>query len=287
MKYLAILFFPLALGAQTIPGLIDVHVHADPDSRPRPVDAIDVAKMAQSAGMRAVVFKNHYEATSGLAYLVRKVVPGVEIYGGIVLNLTVGGMNAAAVEEMASVKGGFGRVVWMPTSDAEYAVRRAKENRPFVRVALDGQVTAEVKEVLAVIAKRKLTLATGHIAPEESLIIIREARSLGIDRIIVTHAMVQDMTVPQMKEAAKMGAFVEFVYNQIVSGRQKMEDYSAAIRAVGPEHCIASTDLATPGSPLQTAGFAAYIAAFREQGFTQAEIDQMTKKNPAALLGLP
>lgn len=288
MKYLAILFFPLMLSAQTLSGVIDVHVHADPDSRPRPADVIDVAKLAHERGMRGIVFKNHSEATAAVVALVRKVVPGLEVFGGIALNRTVGGMNPAAVEEMASVKGGWGRIVWMPTDDSEFSVVRSKQNRPFVRVALNGQVTPEVKEVLAVIAKRKLTLATGHIAPEESLLIIREARNLGIDRIVVTHALVQNMTVPQMQEAAKMGAFVEFVYNQLVGRRaHTIEEYAAAIRAVGPEHCIVSSDLGQPDNPLSPDGFVTYIKALQEQGFKEAEIDQMAKKNPATLLGLP
>jgi len=81
-------------------GTIDIHVHSDPDDRPRSIDAIDVTKLAHARGMRAVVLKNHYDPTSGLAYVVRKEVPGIEVFGGIDLNLTVGGMNPAAVEHM-------------------------------------------------------------------------------------------------------------------------------------------------------------------------------------------
>jgi hypothetical protein len=275
------------LSAQTLAGVIDIHVHADPDSRARTEDVLDVAKLAKARGMRGIVFKNHNEPTAAVVYLVRKLVPGLEVFGSITLNLTVGGMNAAAVEEMASVKGGWGRIVCMPTEDAEYSIARRKQNRPSVPVALNGQVTAQVKDVLAVIAKRKLTLATGHIAPEESLLIIREARKMGIDRIVVDQAMIANMTVPQMQEAARMGAFVEFVYDAVYDRRYTIQEYAAAIRAVGPEHCIVSSDLAQPGYPKSPDGFVAYIKALQEQGFTQSEIDQMAKKNPAILLGLP
>jgi hypothetical protein len=84
-------------------GAIDIHVHSLPDDRPRSIDAIDVAKLAGSRGMRAIVLKNHYESTAGLAYLVRKVAPGVDAFGGIDLNLTVGGINPAAVAHMTRV----------------------------------------------------------------------------------------------------------------------------------------------------------------------------------------
>lgn len=291
MRYLAFLFFPLALSAQTLPGVVDIHVHADPDSMPRSIDAMDLAKLAQARGMRGLVFKNHYESTAALAYLVRKAVPGIEVFGGIDLNRTVGGVNPAAVERMTLVKGGWGRVVWMPTFDAENQVRFSKENRPFVPVSLNGQLRPEVKEVLALIAKHKLTLATGHSAPEESLMIIREARSLGVERIVVTHAMARsvNMSVPQMQEAAKLGAYVEFVYGGLLGANNPLtiQEYAAAIRAVGTEHCILSSDLGQVGNPLHPDGLAAFFRALREQGFAEADIDRMAKRNPAALLGLP
>ncbi len=119
--------------AQPLNGVIDIHVHSDPDSVPRSIDAIDLARLAKSRGMRALVLKNHYEPTASLAYVVRKEVPGIEIFGGIDLNRTVGGINPAAVERMTMVKGGWGRFVWMPTFDAENQVRYSKENRPFVQ----------------------------------------------------------------------------------------------------------------------------------------------------------
>src|SRR5467141_1026923 len=144
---------PAVLSAQSLTGVIDIHAHHDPDSVPRSIDAIDAAKLARSRGMRGLVLKNHYEPTASLAYLVRKVVPGIELYGGIALNRTVGGVNPAAVERMTRVKGGWGRVVWMPTFDAENQVRFSKENRPFVSVSKNGSLLPEVKEVLAIIAK--------------------------------------------------------------------------------------------------------------------------------------
>src|ERR1700720_3969083 len=121
-----------ARGQADLAGVIDIHVHSDPDSTPRSIDAIDLAKLAKQRGMRGLVLKNHYESTAALAYIVRKEVPGIEVFGGIDLNLTVGGINPAAVERMTMMKGGWGRVVWMPTFDAENQVRDSKENRPFV-----------------------------------------------------------------------------------------------------------------------------------------------------------
>jgi Family of unknown function (DUF6282) len=291
MRFLAFLFLPAALWAQSLRGVVDIHVHSDPDSVPRSIDAIDAAKLAKSRGMRALVLKNHYEPTASLAYLARKEVPGIELFGGIALNRTVGGINPAAVERMTRVKGGWGRVVWMPTFDAENQVRDSREDRPYVPVSRGGALLAEVKEVLAIIGKHKLTLATGHSSPGEALMLIREARAAGVDRIVVTHAMLPPvrMTIDDMKQAAAQGAFLEFVYNALI-GPNKVYDigaYAAAIRAVGPEHCIISSDLGQAGNPLHPDGLEAFFRALRAQGFTEAEVDRMAKVNPAKLLGLP
>src|SRR5690349_25086023 len=166
----AVILAAAAYGQQ-LNQVIDIHVHSDPDSSPRSIDAIDLARLAKSRGMRGLVLKNHYESTASLAYVVREEVPGIEIFGGIDLNRTVGGINPAAVERMTMVKGGWGRVVWMPTFDAENQVRYSKENRPFVPVSRSGELLPEVREVIAVIAKHHLVLATGHSSPAEGLLL--------------------------------------------------------------------------------------------------------------------
>src|ERR1700722_5662846 len=132
---------PVSAQAQSKPldGVIDIHVHTAPDSVPRSIDAIDLAKLAESRGMRAIVFKNHYEPTASVAYLVQKVVPGIQSFGGIDLNLSVGGMNPAAVEKMALTTGHLGKFVWMATFDARAQVLASKQDRPYVAVSRDGE----------------------------------------------------------------------------------------------------------------------------------------------------
>jgi len=271
-------------------GVIDIHVHSAPDSVPRSIDAITLARMAKERGMRALVLKNHYEPTASLAYVVREVVPGIEVFGGIDLNLTVGGMNPSAVEHMAAITGGLGRVVWMSTYDSEAQVRYNHENRPFVAVSRDGKLLPATRQVIAVIAKRNLVMATGHNSAEDDLLLIRESRAAGVQRMVVTHAMVAPihMSLPQMKEAAGMGAYIEFTYNGLIGKNAEftIADYARAIRSVGVDHCILSSDMGQPGNPLHPDALVAFFKALRGQGFSQAEIDQMSKTNPARLLGL-
>src|ERR1035438_7642171 len=115
--------------AKPLDGVIDIHVHTAPDSTPRSIDAIDLAKLAESRGMRAIVLKNHFAPTASDAYLVHKVVPGIQVFGGIDLNLSVGGMNPAAVEKMALTTGHLGKLVWMATYDTRAQVIRSEERR--------------------------------------------------------------------------------------------------------------------------------------------------------------
>ena len=285
------LLTPAAYTQPKLSGVIDIHAHSDPDSIARSIDAIDLARLAKERGMRGLVLKNHYESTAALAYVVRKEVPGIEVFGGIDLNRSVGGINTAAVERMVLMKGGWGKVVWMPTFDAENQVRYSKENRPFVSVAKDGHMLPEVTQVIALIAKSQLTLETGHSSAEEGLMIVREGKRQGVQHIVVTHAMKAPvhMTIPQMQEAARAGAYIELDYGGLV-GRNpefKIGDYVKAIREVGPASCILSSDLGQPGNPLHPDGLAAFYEALRKEGVSQADIDLMSKTNPARALGLP
>jgi hypothetical protein len=271
-------------------GAIDIHVHRLPDDRPRSVDAIEAARQARDRGMRAIVLKNHYESTAGLVHLVRAVVPGIDVFGGIDLNLTVGGINPAAVEHMTKVTGGWGRIVWMPTFDAENQVRFSKEDRPFVSVSRNGALIPEVRQVIALVARHNLILATGHSSPEEGLMLLREARTQGVQRMLVTHAINPPivMTVAQMQEAAQLGAFIEFVGSTPVSpdAAERYDRFAAAIRQVGPDVVILSSDLGQMGNPLPADGFGAFLVAMRARGFSEQEIDRMARQNPARLLGL-
>lgn len=289
-----LLLIPAASLAQ-LEGVVDVHVHCAPDSGPRSVDALEIARLARRQGMRALLFKNHYTATASLAYLVHQVVPGIEVYGGIALNRSVGGVNPQAVEHMARTTERLGRVVWMPTFDSEHYHRTVKPNPNFVPIARDGKLLPEVDEVLAIIAREKLALATGHSSPAESLLLIRAARQKGIERIIVTHPLAKEvgMSVEMQKEAASLGAFLEYPFNATLppspawgGGSSSMEAYVKAIRDVGPEHCILSSDLGQPLNPVHTDGLIGFFEQLKAKGFSQAEIDAMAKRNPAKLLGL-
>jgi hypothetical protein len=273
--------------AQTLQGAIDMHAHAAPDGTPRKLDAIELARMAKAAGMRAIVIKNHYEPTASLAYLVRKVVPGIEVFGGISLDLTVGGVNPAAVEWMTKVEGHYGKVVWLPTFDSESQVKLSSEKRPFAPVTRDGKILPEVLAVLDLAAKHDLVLELGHSAPWESLLIIPEAKRRGVKHVLVTHAMASpggSMTLDEMREAAKQGALLELVHSPITD--EQLANEAEAIKAIGAASFVLSSDLGQPPNPLHTDGLLALYKGLMGHGIPAADIDVMSRKNPAQLLGL-
>jgi len=290
-------------------GAIDIHAHLDPDgygpgNNGRAFDSLELAKMAQEAGMRGFVIKMHYDQSADDAYLVRQLYPDLEVFGGIGTNFATGGLNPAAIRQMADVKGGWGRIVWMPTWDAEHYVRNHGNDRPFISVAKDGELLPEAKALIAAVAEVNgktrgsngtLALATGHNSPEEVLLIVREARSLGLP-VVVTHPLLESvgMSLEQMQEAVDMGAYLEFV-TAFTRREEWIREYVDAIRAIGPEHCIVSSDKGQGRGPeghdapaqSHPAGLAEAAAILRENGFSEAELDLMFKTNPARLLGLP
>jgi hypothetical protein len=116
-----------AVSDPALRGAIDIHSHVDPDGygpghNGRAYDSLELARLAQEAGMRGFVIKMHYDQSADDAYLVRKLHPSLEVFGGIGTNFATGGMNPAAIRQMADVKGGWGRIVWMPTWDAKHYV---------------------------------------------------------------------------------------------------------------------------------------------------------------------
>ena len=283
----------------SLKGAIDFHVHSAPDSQTRVIDADDLARLAKSSGMRGMVFKNHHESTASVAYLVRKEVPGIEIFGGMTMDLSNGGINMEAVENMVNVTGHYGRVIWLPTQDAENDWKQRKggphETPTFVPVTKDGKVVPAVLTLMDYIAKHpQIVFATGHISAEENLIVIHEAHQRGIKKIVATHPMysLTHMSVAQMKQAVADGAFIEFVADSTVSGPQPrvtFKDMADAIKEIGAKYCLLSTNsgaVRNPPAPLHPAAMLEFMTKLHEQGISVADIDLMAKTTPALLLDL-
>ena len=270
----------------SLAGAIDFHVHSGPDSRPRSVTDLEVARMTQRAGMRGIVLKNHFTMTADRAALAMDQVDDLEIFGAVVLNRAVGGLNAEAVRQMVQFSGGRGKVVWLPTFDAEYYITAQGSSDPFVSVTRSGAPLPELAEIFTLVAENDLVLAMGHSSPEEVLILIPEARRYGVEQILVTHVFSQGPSRAQMQQMADAGAILEIDWYAVYLGNRTVAEYVSAIQEIGAEHFLMSSDLGQATSPSHVDGLRAYVTAFRNAGLTDDQIDLMLRRNPARLLGL-
>ena len=179
------------LPKSTIESAIDFHIHSSPE-------------------MKAVVLKNHFAITAGRAVLVNKIVPQIEVFGKVVLNHAVGGINPDAVDAMHRIGGKYGKVVWLPTVDAEHHLQVFHKSGSGIKVAENGKVLPETAAVLKIVAKENLVLETGHISSEEVIAVVGAANLLNIKNILITHAMadVPGLSLENMQRAAQMGAFL-------------------------------------------------------------------------------
>jgi hypothetical protein len=186
----------------------------------------------------------------------------------------------------------------MPTVDSEY---RNPGSPDAVPVSRNGKLLPEVHDVLKVMAKHDLSLSTGHCTPEESLMLIRAAKEAGVNNIYVQHpnhsGMVMSMAT--MKEAVRLGALIEIVLSgegltgggpAAIDVENPVQDFGpqkiADIRALGPQNVVVTSDLGQPGRVTHAGAFQIALAFLTKAGFSQAEIDMMTKHNPARFLGL-
>jgi len=249
-------------------------------------------KLAKERGMRGVVLKNHWTETAGLAQLIRKHgTQGIEVFGSVTLDTPVGGVNPMAVRYMADVEGTWGRIVWMPTHDSEHEVAYYKEARAKAVASRNGKLIPEVFEVLDLIKERNLTLATGHLTPEEVLMVMAEAKRRGITRIIVTHPMLgpqfTDMSLPQMHEAVKLGGAIEITAGTITRDGPGKARAIEAIKALGTQNVIISSDSGLVGTPNHPDALAMAAKSLRAAGFSEQDLNRMFKETPARLVGLP
>jgi uncharacterized protein DUF6282 len=272
-------------------GAIDLHAHFGPDSYARQWDAFEVVKLAKERGMRGVVLKNHWTESAGLAWLIRKYgTQGIDVFGSVTLDTPVGGVNPMAVRYMADVEGTWGRIVWMPTHDSEHEVNYNKETRAKAIVSRNGKLIPEVFEVLDLIKERNLTLATGHVTPEEALMIMTEAKRRGITKIIVTHPLLGEqftyMSLPQMQEAVKLGGAIEVTAGTISRDGPGKTRAIEAIKALGTQNVFVSSDSGLVGTPNHPDALAMAAKSLRAAGFSEQDLNRMFKETPARLVGL-
>jgi hypothetical protein len=269
-------------------GAVDLHVHSSPDVDPRRFDDFDLAREAARAGMAAVLIKSHQVSTVERAILASKIVPEIRVFGGLVLNHTVGGLNPAAVD-LALRMGA--KQIWMPTRSARNHRAAFSQSGGIGICATDGSILPEVLKILDLIAPTDCILGSGHLSPHESCLLVRHARERGVRRILITHPEWKATHFPvelQAELAAGGDVWFErcFASTTHRGGFTPMTAIAGAIAEVGVETTILSTDLGQPDTPPPAEGFRLYAEQLRGFGFTVDQVRAMMAENPARLLSL-
>ncbi len=263
---------------------VDVHVHTAPDVVERRYTDITLARLAQAAGMRAVVTKCHHESTVGRAAAASEAT-GFPVIGGIVLNDWCGGLDAGVVE--ASLALGA-RIVWWPTlSAAAHATVFGGVPTP------EPPLTAEAESICRLVAAHGAVLATGHAGRETVHALAAVAAETGA-RLLVTHPdyLVPDLSVAE--QAALAGRHPEIWFERCAymclpgsPHPRPIEPVVEAIRATGgPARNAVSSDLGQPELPPYPDGLALFAADLIAHGLTTGDVREMLTSSPAALLGL-
>ncbi|MDQ7792934.1 MAG: DUF6282 family protein [bacterium] len=281
-------------------GAIDLHLHPGPTVSPRSVDFFDAAADAARIGMRALVYKPLYFATMDAAYAARKATPTVDVFGGVTLDQVAGGLSPTTVQ--LAIQAGA-KFVWMPLFDSAHTRAKTAEvpfykDRVFGSACLsifnaDGRILDEVVQIVDLVAAAPgVVLATSHLSPRESLALVQLAKERRVEQVIVTHptADIIGATLAEQKELARLGALLEhswgYTQPKATGAGQNPVKIAEAIQAVGPKHCVMSSDMGIWSSPPPVEGLRCFAEIMIRLGITEAGIDMMLKRNPARVLGL-
>ncbi|MFC1815629.1 DUF6282 family protein [Thermodesulfobacteriota bacterium] len=277
-------------------GSIDMHLHPGPHQTPRS-DALTVARQAQEVGMKAIVLKSRSYSSAPLASIVTHAVPDILVLGGLVLDHEAGGLNPYAVEAAIS----FGaKIIWMPVFCAADHLRRHGADEQGITVLQEnGKLLPVVYDILGIIRDKDVVLATGHLSKKEISALVTEARQVGIKKILVTHATEPGigLTIEEQQNLVNEGAIMEhclfaclpyFTLTKFAQGNKVLEpkEIARAVKAVGAEHCILSTDSGGPQGPSPPEAMRMFISMMLACGLSEEELALMVKIVPTNLLNL-
>jgi hypothetical protein len=265
---------------------IDTHVHGGSDPFERRLLEDEIAIDATKAKMKAVVIKTWYTPSASRNKMVQKIVDKwaeehemrpVQVFGGVTLNLSVGGLNPEAVLKCL----GFPRFkyVWMPMSDSYYhqLITFNRKDRGIKFLTDDGKIVPELKEILRIIADNDLVLASG------------EAKKMGVKRMEVVHPTLihSKHTLAQMKELGGEGVKLGLMGIASVNVRF-VEGVRWLFRVVKElsDHMVWGSDAGQIQNPTNIEGQRWMIRILLAYGITEGEITKIFKTNPAKHLGI-
>jgi len=283
-------------------GAIDLHVHSSPSVFARKQTDWELVEEVKAAKMAGVVIKSHEAPTTDRTALIRMKEPNLHVYGGLVCNHFVGGLNPSAVE--VAIQSGA-KIIWMPTiSSAEHhnyfanrktrlfqTARALKRQPPLSVLDENGRLKEEVHEILDLIARADIILATGHLAPQEVLVLVEAAREHRVQKILIQHTDLEIARIPLELERklVSRGAMVEKCFLALsddFKGSVTPEEMAESIRVLEAEACVMVTDYGQAHHESPVRALHRFVELMLEHGITECQIRQMIVHNPKGLLGL-
>lgn len=285
------------MGTVSLKGVIDMHVHSNPDIRHRAYDDFELTEAAVRVGARAIVIKTHQGTTVDRAYLCNRYNERVHggdndftMFGGVTMNRQVGGINPAAVE--SGLKLGA-KVIWLPTQSARnHLVKNKADTTNCVEVVKDGKVVPELNSVFQLIKDHDAVLGTAHVSPEECFRVVEAARDAGVKKIVVTHPewwLVGVSLEDQVRIVKDYDVILEHCYAQPLGGgkyKSNLEMNLEAVRACGYEHVMVCTDGGQVENPNWEIALEEYMQYLADHGITESQLYYMTHTIQAGLLGI-
>jgi hypothetical protein len=281
-----------------IDGAYDLHVHSAPDLFPRIADDRQVVADAAAHGFAGVVLKNHFEGTASRAKLAAREGGGLKVYGSLVLNRYVGGVNPYAVE--AALRLGA-RIIWMPTLDAAchrrafgfgggFAAQSSGLETPSEGLSIlrEGRLIPEAREVMALARQHGAALATGHLSFEEIAALVAEAAGQGFRKLILTHPYdkAPGLELEQVRALAMPHVRVEFVFCSITPNWAFTDAATIAhcIKTIGPARFVISSDGGQAHNPMPAEGYRRFVDLLHAEGIAGADFRVMCRENGDDLL---
>lgn len=281
----------------SLKGVIDMHVHSNPDIRKRAYDDFELMEAGIRVGARAIVIKTHQGTTMDRAYLCNRhneIVHGgsnnFTMFGSITLNRQVGGLNPVATE--VALKLGA-KVVWLPTQSARnHLLKNKKPTDGCVEVVRDGKIVPELLDIFRLVREYDAVLGTAHISPEEAFVVVEAARDAGVKKIVVTHPewwLVGMSLEDQVRIVRDYDVLLEHCYAQPLGGgkyKSNLPMNLEAIQAVGYRNILVSTDGGQTENPHWELALAEYLQYLSNHEVSEEQIRYMTHDLPARLLGI-
>ena len=277
-------------------GVIDMHVHTNPDLRLRAYDDFELCDAAVRVGARAIVIKTHLGNTACRAALTNhynRIVHAENdftMFGSITLNRCVGGINPVAVENALKLGA---KVVWLPTQSARnHLLKMGKPTDGCVDMVVDGKVVPQMLDVFRLIKDYDAVLGTAHVSPEEAFVVVEAARNAGVRKVVVTHPewWVVGMSLEdQIRLVKDYDVILERCFAQNMGGgkyHSNLPDNVALIKAVGYKNVMCDTDGGQTENPNWEIAMQQYLQYLADHGIPEEQIRYMTHDLPAWLLGI-